>query len=79
MISPVILCGGSGIRLWPKSRESHPKQFIEITPNQNLLDLTLERIKIFKDILRPIIVCSSKHNFYVKDSAKSWSKTPKDP
>lgn len=70
MIRPVILCGGSGIRLWPKSRESHPKQFIEITPNQNLLDLTLERIKIFKDILTPIIVCSHKHNFYVKDSAK---------
>ena len=65
MIRPVILCGGSGIRLWPKSRESHPKQFIEITPNQNLLDLTLERIKIFKDILTPIIVCSHKHNFYV--------------
>ena len=73
MIRPVILCGGSGIRLWPKSRESHPKQFIEITPNQNLLDLTLERIKIFKDILTPIIVCSYKHNFYVKDSSHTCS------
>ena len=70
MIRPVILCGGSGLRLWPKSRESHPKQFIEITPNQNLLDLTLERIKNFKNFLTPIIVCSSKHNFYVKESAK---------
>ena len=29
MIRPVILCGGSGIRLWPKSRESHPKQFMK--------------------------------------------------
>ena len=75
MIRPVILCGGSGVRLWPKSRESHPKQFIEITPNQNLLDLTLERIKNFKNFLTPIIVCSSKHNFYVKESAKSLSKT----
>ena len=49
MIRPVILCGGSGSRLWPKSRESHPKQFIKITPNQNLLDVTLERIKIFNN------------------------------
>ena len=48
MIRPVVLCGGSGLRLWPKSRESHPKQFIEIAPNQNLLDVTLERIKNFK-------------------------------
>jgi len=73
MIRPVILCGGSGSRLWPKSRESHPKQFIKITPNQNLLDVTLDRIKIFNDFLNPIIVCSSKHNFYVKESAKKAS------
>ena len=36
MICPVILCGGSGIHLWPKSCESHPKQFIKTSPNQNL-------------------------------------------
>lgn len=70
MIRPVILCGGSGLRLWPKSRESYPKQFINITSNQNLLELTLERIKTFKNILNPIIVCSHKHNFNVKNSAK---------
>ena len=34
MIRPVILCGGSGVRLWPKSRESYPKQFIKITSNK---------------------------------------------
>ena len=73
MIRPVILCGGSGLRLWPKSRESHPKQFIEITQDQSLLDVTLERIKIFDHFLRPIIVCSDKHNFYVKESAKKAS------
>lgn len=70
MIRPVILCGGSGVRLWPKSRESYPKQFIKITSKHNLLDLTLERIKVFKNFKDPIIVCSSKHNFNIKESAK---------
>ena len=70
MIRPVILCGGSGIRLWPKSRESYPKQFIKITSKHNLLDFTLKRIKSFKKFYDPIIVCSNKHNFNIKDSAK---------
>ena len=70
MIRPIILCGGSGIRLWPKSRESYPKQFIKISAKHNLLDLTLERIKLFKNFYEPIIVCSSKHNFNIKASAK---------
>ena len=70
MIRPVILCGGSGIRLWPKSRESYPKQFIKISAKHNLLDLTLERIKLFKNFHEPIIVCASKHNFNIKASAE---------
>lgn len=32
MITPVLLCGGSGTRLWPLSRKSFPKQFSRITP-----------------------------------------------
>ena len=47
MINFVILCGGSGTRLWPKSRTGFAKQFIE-TPNSiSLIQLTLNRIKKF--------------------------------
>ena len=45
-IIPVILCGGSGTRLWPLSRKSFPKQFLSLSSNSNksLLQLTQERI-----------------------------------
>ncbi len=40
---PVILCGGSGTRLWPLSRESHPKQFLRLQGDSSLLQQTLRR------------------------------------
>ena len=43
-ITPVILCGGSGTRLWPLSRKSFPKQFVPLVGNKSLLELTLERV-----------------------------------
>ena len=43
-IRPVILCGGSGSRLWPGSKNHQPKQFIDFG-NWTLLGKTLERIK----------------------------------
>lgn len=41
----IILCGGSGTRLWPLSRKSHPKQFAQILNNQSLYEKTIERNK----------------------------------
>ena len=43
-IKPVILCGGAGTRLWPKSRKNLAKQFIDFG-GWNLFEQTLERIK----------------------------------
>ena len=43
-IRPVILCGGAGTRLWPKSKKNQPKQFIDFG-GWTLLGKTLERIK----------------------------------
>ena len=40
---PVILCGGSGTRLWPASRESHPKQFLTLIDDFSLLQNTVRR------------------------------------
>ena len=45
MIMPVILCGGSGTRLWPLSRRSLPKQFVPLIGGRSLLELALERVK----------------------------------
>jgi|GEM_PF-2698653 len=44
MIYPVILCGGSGTRLWPLPRKAFPKQFIPLVGGESLLQLTLKRV-----------------------------------
>ena len=43
MIHPVILCGGSGTRLWPVSRKAHPKQFVPLIGEETLYQSTLRR------------------------------------
>ena len=51
-IIPIILCGGSGTRLWPLSRESYPKQFLNLEENnkKSLLQNTCERILSIQNI-----------------------------
>ncbi|MEE9453320.1 MAG: mannose-1-phosphate guanylyltransferase/mannose-6-phosphate isomerase [Paracoccaceae bacterium] len=43
-IYPVILCGGSGKRLWPVSRQAYPKQFVPFVEGQSLFEATLARV-----------------------------------
>tara|TARA_Y100000992_G_scaffold302204_1_gene275458 strand:- start:2419 stop:3867 length:1449 start_codon:yes stop_codon:yes gene_type:complete len=69
-IIPVILCGGSGTRLWPFSREGLPKQFINFIGNKTLFQKTILRIINSVDIsLVPeiIIVTNEEHRFFVLD------------
>ena len=70
-LRPVILCGGSGTRLWPESRASLPKQFIPLTSKKSLFELSLIRLKSFKKILNPIILTSHKYEFHVKKALNS--------
>jgi mannose-1-phosphate guanylyltransferase len=49
MLNFVILCGGSGSRLWPKSREFMPKQFLQLTNDKTMLQNTVLRIKYVID------------------------------
>lgn len=42
-IVPVILCGGSGTRLWPLSRETYPKQFVDLGAGRTLFKDTVAR------------------------------------
>ena len=69
-IQPVILAGGSGTRLWPLSRSTHPKQFLPLLEGSTLLDTTLERMKgRFKDesALSPLVICSQENRFFVAE------------
>ncbi len=63
LIRPVILCGGSGTRLWPLSRKFHPKQFIEL-PMGTLFGKTVTRAGGLPGAGRLIVVCSEHHRFF---------------
>lgn len=66
-IVPVILCGGSGTRLWPLSRKALPKQFVPLVEGKSLLQLTLERASALNG--RQLIVASEEHRFLVQENA----------
>jgi mannose-1-phosphate guanylyltransferase / mannose-6-phosphate isomerase len=74
-ITPVILCGGSGTRLWPLSRKSLPKQFVPLINNKSLLQLTIERFASVASNEEPTFTCkhivcvaSEEHKFLVSDT-----------
>ncbi|VFM95370.1 MAG: mannose-1-phosphate guanylyltransferase / mannose-6-phosphate isomerase [Candidatus Kentron sp. G] len=73
MIFPVILCGGSGSRLWPLSRKSFPKQFVPLIGNKSLLRLTLERLSGLGDGPDGDILCvaAERHRFLVLDAMEA--------
>ncbi|AKV07582.1 mannose-1-phosphate guanyltransferase [Pseudomonas fluorescens NCIMB 11764] len=73
LITPVVLCGGSGSRLWPLSRKSFPKQFVPLIGEKSLLQLTLERVSCLAD--HALMVASEEHRFLVSDSLQSAQVT----
>lgn len=66
-IVPVILCGGSGSRLWPLSRQLLPKQFLPLVTGRTLLQDTALRAKDASGGATPIVVCNEAHRFLVND------------
>lgn len=67
LIRPVILCGGSGTRLWPESRSNYPKQFLPFSNDKNLFQLTLERFSNKELFSKPVIVTNKDYKFYIKN------------
>lgn len=71
-IRPVILCGGSGTRLWPLSRKSYPKQFIPLVDGKSLLALTIERLaRVAGQGAGMLAVCGEDHRFLVQDALEA--------
>ena len=72
-IVPIILCGGTGSRLWPLSRASHPKQYLKVDNKEkfSFFQNTLKRINSFKIADNPIIICNEEHRFIVAEQLRS--------
>jgi mannose-1-phosphate guanylyltransferase/mannose-1-phosphate guanylyltransferase/mannose-6-phosphate isomerase len=68
-ILPVILCGGTGTRLWPLSRESYPKQFWPLASDKTMLAETAARGS-GAGFLPPMIVCNEAHRFLVAEQLR---------
>ena len=68
MIIPVILCGGSGTRLWPISRKLYPKQFISLVNDNTLFQDTILRLP--KEAENPIIICNEDYRFLAAEQLR---------
>jgi mannose-1-phosphate guanylyltransferase/mannose-6-phosphate isomerase len=68
---PVILCGGSGTRLWPLSRSHLPKQFLPLVTTNTMLQETLLRLKGLDDLDAPIAVANEEHRFLIAEQLRA--------
>jgi mannose-1-phosphate guanylyltransferase / mannose-6-phosphate isomerase len=75
MLTPVILSGGAGTRLWPLSRELYPKQLLPLVGQSTMLQSTASRLDGL-EVAAPIVVCNEEHRFLVAEQLRSSGNTP---
>jgi mannose-1-phosphate guanylyltransferase / mannose-6-phosphate isomerase len=75
LITPVLLCGGSGTRLWPLSRKSYPKQFAPLTGDTTLFQAAVLRLSGV-DYAPPLVITNSDFRFIVADELAAITVQP---
>lgn len=75
MITPVLLCGGSGTRLWPLSRKSYPKQFVPLVGEESLFQASAKRVS-GDGFAAPIVLTNSDFRFIVTEQLASVGVDP---
>ena len=73
---PVVLCGGSGTRLWPLSRSHLPKQFLPLVSERTMLQETVERLHGVDGAQAPIIITNDEHRFLASEQLGEGSNRP---
>ncbi|HJN33120.1 MAG TPA: sugar phosphate nucleotidyltransferase, partial [Prochlorococcus sp.] len=75
---PVILCGGTGTRLWPLSRASYPKQYwaLDGCGQKTLLQQTQQRLKGIEGLAAPLLICNEDHRFIVAEQMRQIDVEP---
>jgi mannose-1-phosphate guanylyltransferase / mannose-6-phosphate isomerase len=74
-ITPVILCGGSGTRLWPVSRKSYPKQFSKLMGDESLFQASVKRLR-GDGFSAPLIVTGDPFRFIVTEQLAAAETDP---
>ncbi|MBB3063056.1 mannose-1-phosphate guanylyltransferase/mannose-6-phosphate isomerase [Microbulbifer rhizosphaerae] len=74
---PVILCGGTGSRLWPLSRECYPKQFLPLAGSRTMLQDTALRLDGLEGLQAPILVCHEEHRFAAAEQLQEIDRKPR--
>jgi mannose-1-phosphate guanylyltransferase len=69
MIKAVVMAGGSGTRLWPLSRASHPKQFLALDGKDTMLQATMKRLENL-EIDSSVTICNEEHRFFVAEQLR---------
>lgn len=69
MLTPVVMAGGTGSRLWPLSRQLNPKQFLKLCGDTTLLQQTLARLQGL-EVTAPAIICNEDHRFLVAEQLR---------
>ena len=67
MLIPVILSGGAGTRLWPVSREAHPKPFMRLPDGEGLLQKTIMRSVALNDVAEIMTITNRDYYFQTRD------------
>jgi mannose-1-phosphate guanylyltransferase / mannose-6-phosphate isomerase len=70
LITPVVLSGGSGTRLWPMSRNQFPKQLLPLVSSDSMLVDTVRRARAPELFGPPILVCNQEHRFIVAEQLR---------
>ncbi|MEO0422229.1 MAG: mannose-1-phosphate guanylyltransferase/mannose-6-phosphate isomerase [Pseudomonadota bacterium] len=69
-ITPLVLSGGSGTRLWPMSRELYPKQLLPLVSDRTMLQDTVLRLQGVAGLEAPMVVCNNAHRFLVAEQLR---------